>query len=62
MTKQKFNPKDHFHLSEYSFFLQNKKWKNGCSYELEWPYMDIPNMIRDKIINEHLNTLIQMAS
>jgi hypothetical protein len=30
-------------------FFHNNKWENGCPFFLEWPYLDIPAMIKDKI-------------
>ena len=62
MIKQKFDPKDKIHLTEFSFFLKNKKWKTGCRFELEWPYVDIPSMIKHKIVQQHIDGLIKFAT
>lgn len=43
------------HVDEYRYFLVNKRWKNGCPFDLVWPYLSIPDMIRDKIINHYLD-------
>ena len=41
------NPK---HLEEVKFFMQNNRWKDICPFFLEWPYLTIPDMIKDKIV------------
>jgi hypothetical protein len=41
------NPK---HIEEVRFFMQNSKWKDICPFFLEWPYLTIPDMIKDKIV------------
>jgi hypothetical protein len=51
----RFNPEDKKHVDQYRNFVVNRKWdKLGCPYELEWPYLSIPDMIKDKIINHYL--------
>ena len=51
----RFNPADKKHVEQYRNFLVNRKWDTlGCPYELEWPYLSIPDMIKDKIINHYL--------
>ena len=51
----RFSPDDKKHVKQYRNFLVNRKWDTlGCPYELEWPYLSIPGMIKDKIINHYL--------
>ena len=51
----RFSPDDKKHVEQYRNFLVNRKWDTlGCPYELEWPYLSIPDMIKDKIINHYL--------
>ena len=51
----RFSPDDKKHVEQYRNFLVNRKWDTlGCPYELEWPYLTIPDMIKDKIINYYL--------
>jgi len=51
----RFNPEDKKHVEQYRNFVVNRKWDTlGCPYELEWPYLSIPDMIKDKIINHYL--------
>ena len=41
------NPK---HIEEVKFFMKNNKWNGICPFFLEWPYLTIPDMIKDKIV------------
>ncbi len=51
----RFNPEDKSHVESYRYFMVNRKWENpGCPFELVWPYLSIPDMIKDKIINYQL--------
>ncbi len=37
-------------LKVYKLFLKNSNWgKTGCPFELEWPWLSIPDMISHKI-------------
>ena len=49
-------------LVEYKYFLDNNSWKNNCPFELEWPYLTTPEMIRDKLINTYIKSMIEKAS
>lgn len=51
----RFSPEDKKHIDQYRNFVVKRKWDiPGCPYELEWPYLSIPDMIKDKIINHYL--------
>jgi hypothetical protein len=51
----RFSPDDNKHIDQYRNFVVKRKWDSpGCPYELEWPYLSIPDMIKDKIINHYL--------
>ena len=58
--KVKFDSSNPSHLRSYRIFLKHKTWLNGCIFELEWPYHDIPAMIQAKIIQKHLDKLIKI--
>lgn len=45
------NKKD---VAEVKYFFKNNKWMNGCPFYLEWPYLTIPDMIKDKITKSFL--------
>jgi len=37
-------------LKLYKHFIEHKSWgRNGCPFELEWPWLSIPDMISHKI-------------
>jgi hypothetical protein len=51
----RFNPDVKEHVQAYRHFLVKRKWENpGCPFELVWPYLSVPDMIKDKIINHYL--------
>ena len=50
----RFLATDKDHLQEFRNFVINGKWEKGCPFELEWPYLSIPDMIKDRIINHYL--------
>ena len=45
-----FNPNNPEHIEEVRFFLSNNRWKDICPFFLEWPYLTIPDMVKDKIV------------
>lgn len=48
--KRVFNVNNTDDLKAYKQFLKTKSWgKNGCPFELEWPWLSIPDMISHKI-------------
>jgi len=53
-TRVEFDPANKEHVEEFRYFVVNHKWKAGCPFDLVWPYLSIPDMIKDKIISYHL--------
>lgn len=47
--RRTFDPASKKDIEEYKYFLTNNKWKNGCPFYLDWPYLTIPDMIKDKV-------------
>jgi hypothetical protein len=48
--RHEFNPSNKNDMKMVKTFLQNNKWgTNGCPFHLEWPYLDMPSMLKDKI-------------
>ena len=48
--KRVFDANSKEDLRVYKHFLDNHSWgKNGCPFELEWPWLSIPDMISHKI-------------
>ena len=56
--KIKFDPNNSDHIKAFKAFRDKSNWKEGCPFQLEWPYSDIPSMIVDKIIKTHLAKII----
>jgi len=54
-----FNPANKQHRLDYAQFIKYNNWKTGCRYLLEEPYMDIPTMIHDKLVNYYLKPLLE---
>jgi hypothetical protein len=41
--------------------MDNRRWKNRCPFILEWPYLTITEMIRSKLIDTHIGSIIEHA-
>jgi hypothetical protein len=53
--KMFFDPKSKQHINMYKNFLKTHAWgNNGCPFILEFPYLTIPDMIKDKMIHKLL--------
>jgi hypothetical protein len=48
--RKKFDPADRKDLAEYKYFLDHGSWKSGCPFWLEWPFLTIPDMVKDKLV------------
>lgn len=60
-NKRKFNPTSKTDLKDYEFFLKNSMWGKNCPFELEWPYLTITDMIKDKLIAQYLDSMLDQA-
>ena len=56
-----FDPTNKEDIGEYKFFLQNSRWKNNCPFEIEWPHLNVNDMIRTKLVDEHIDLMIKNA-
>ena len=56
--KREFDPANQEDLREYRYFLDNASWKNGCPFILEWPFLNVLDMIKHKIVYQHIHGLI----
>jgi hypothetical protein len=52
-----FEPSSKEDLKIARKFFHNNKWETGCPFFLEWPYLDIPSMLKDKITSYTLKGL-----
>lgn len=54
-TKEYFDVKNKSHVATYKKFLQTYTWgQNCCPFELEEPYLSVPDMIKDKLVHYYL--------
>lgn len=60
--KREFDVNSKRDLSEYRDFLKTSKWgSNGCPFVLEYPYLTIPDMIKDKLVGTYIDTIYEQA-
>lgn len=60
-SKRNFDPTSAEDLGIYRDFLLESRWLNGCPFILEWPFLNIVDMIKHKIVYQHINNLISQA-
>jgi hypothetical protein len=56
-----FDPTSAEDLRVYQEFLLRSRWYEGCPFIVEWPFLNVVDMIRHKIIQQHIGTLISRA-
>lgn len=49
-----FDPNNQEHLDYFRKFLNTGKWVNGCYFKQEFPWNNIPDMIKDKVTRHFL--------
>jgi hypothetical protein len=52
--RHQFDPSNKDDLKTARKFLQENKWDSGCPFHLEWPYADVPYMLKTKITEYYL--------
>lgn len=52
-----FDPSSKDDLKKVKYFLHHNHWEENCPFYLEWPYLDIPSMIKDKMVKYTLKGL-----
>jgi hypothetical protein len=60
-VKREFNPTNKTDLQEYRYFLDNSTWKNGCPCIVEWPFLNVVDMIKHKIVYQHIDKIISTS-
>lgn len=55
--RREFDPSSKEDLQEFKFFKKNGKWKNGCPFYLEDPFVEIPAMCESKFTNHMLDNM-----
>jgi len=54
-VKRTFDPKNKADVEDFKNFLENNSWgKTGCPFKLEYPWVSLPDMIKDKIVRNLL--------
>ncbi len=59
--KRYFDPSSKVDIQEYKYFLDNSKWKDRCPFVLEWPHLTVPDMIRTRLIDTHIEVMLKNA-
>lgn len=55
-VKRIFDPSISDDVEAFKYFVINHKWKDRvCPFLLDWPYLSIPDMIKDRITKHTLN-------
>jgi hypothetical protein len=51
-----FNVNDKKDLASAKYFFSHYSWRNevSCPFILEYPYLSVPDMIKDKLLNKLL--------
>lgn len=60
-THVKFDPSNREHLLDYAEFLKYNNWRNGCPFELEEPYQDVPTMLRRTAIMHFMKSYMDQV-
>lgn len=47
--RRKFDPTNEKDLNEFRFFLKHNKWSNACPFYVEYPWLDVVSMCKDKL-------------
>jgi hypothetical protein len=56
--RHQFNPSNKDDLKIVKRYFHTNRWGvNGCPFYLEWPYEDIPYMLKTKITEDYLKGL-----
>ena len=61
-NKQMFDPANPRHIKTYKSFIRNNKWSKPCPFVLEWPYNSIPDMIKNKLIQKYIDSMLAIAT
>ena len=55
MNKENFDVNNPTHVELYKSFFKSSSWgEQGCPFILEYPWLNIPDMIKHKIVKHFL--------
>ena len=58
--KRPFDPCNRVDLEEFQYFRENRKWRDNCPFELEYPFLSIPDMITQKLIDTYFDLMLDV--
>ena len=56
--KENFDPTNLEHVKHYKYFLDNSRWSGSCPFRIEWPFVMVPELIKDRLIKRYLDDII----
>jgi hypothetical protein len=57
--KENFDPNNLDHVNHYKYFLEHNRWSVSCPFRVEWPFVTVPELIKDRLIKKYLNNIIE---
>lgn len=60
-ARRQFDARNPDDLAEYAYFRQHNRWRDGCPFHLEWPFVNVVEMIKDRIMSEYLEFIQEVA-
>lgn len=57
-NKRFFDPSSSEDLAEARDFLKHGQWTAGCPFVVDWPYTNVPDMVKTEIVNHYLDRII----
>jgi hypothetical protein len=49
-----FDANNKEHVECFKNFLINSRWPSSCPFEVEYPWVSIPDMIKDELVRHYL--------
>ena len=57
-NKRFFDPSSTVDLEAAREFLKHGQWPKGCPFVVDWPYTNMPDLIKTEIVNHYLDRII----
>jgi len=57
--KENFDPNNLDHVNHYKYFLEHSRWSGSCPFRVEWPFVTVPELIKDRLIKKYLDNIIE---
>jgi len=61
-NKRFFDPTSVGDLKLAKEFLATGQWPVGCPFVLDWPYTNMPDLIKTEIVKHHIDSIIAEKS